>query len=53
MLSHKLVSNLDALTAAEPYEVCVAGSGPAGTIVASLLVGHGVRTLLLKWGEAW
>lgn len=48
----KLVSNLDALDSDAPYDVCVVGSGPAGTIVATTLAGHGVRTLLLESGKS-
>lgn len=46
------VGNLDALDSTEPYDVCVVGSGPAGTIVATTLVRHGVRTLLLESGNS-
>ncbi len=47
-----LVGNMAAIDAAEPYDVCVVGSGPAGTIVATTLVEHGVRTLLLESGNS-
>lgn len=52
MARRKLVRNLGALDAAEPYDVCIMGSGPAGTIVAATLVEHGVRTLLLESGNS-
>lgn len=47
-----LVHNLESLDRSEPYDVCVVGSGPAGTIVATTLAGHGVRTLLLESGNS-
>lgn len=46
------VDNFAALDASDPYDVCVIGSGPAGTIVARTLVGHGVRTLLVESGNS-
>lgn len=46
------VNNLPALDATEPYDVCVIGSGPAGTIAATTLASHGVRTLLLESGNS-
>ncbi len=52
MPKRKLVANLDALDASEPYDVCVIGSGPAGTILATSLVEQGVRTLLLESGNS-
>lgn len=46
------VRNMAALEAADPYDVCVVGSGPAGAIVATTLVEHGARTLLLESGNS-
>ena len=34
----------------EPFDVCVVGSGPAGTILACELADHGIRTLLVEGG---
>jgi glucose dehydrogenase len=44
--------SFDALHASIPYDVCVVGSGPAGTILSSRLVELGVRTLLLESGNS-
>ena len=51
-MKRNLVRNLDALDAADPYDVCVIGSGPAGTIIATTLAERGVRTLLLESGNS-
>lgn len=42
--------DLGALDAAEPYDVCIIGSGPSGTILGTLLVRQGVRVLMLESG---
>ena len=34
-----------------PFDVCIIGSGPAGTILACELVRHGIRTLLVEGGQ--
>ncbi len=52
MVQRDLVRNLDAIDASEPYDVCIVGSGPAGTILATTLAEHGVRTLLLESGNS-
>jgi choline dehydrogenase-like flavoprotein len=44
-------TSLEPLSAAEPYEVCVIGSGPGGTTLAAALAQRGVRTLLLESGR--
>jgi choline dehydrogenase-like flavoprotein len=44
------IKNLDALTASGPYDVCIIGSGPAGTILGTELVKKGIRTLILESG---
>ena len=44
------------LDAAEPYDVCIVGSGPAGTVLGSTLAGQGARVLMLESGRdlaAW
>jgi choline dehydrogenase-like flavoprotein len=42
---------LGALDAPGLYDVCVIGSGPAGTTIATTLAQRGVRTLLLESGR--
>ena len=37
---------------AEPHDVCVIGSGPAGAFVAHELVAAGARVVLVEAGEA-
>jgi glucose dehydrogenase len=44
------IQGLSALDAAEPYDVCIIGSGFAGTIVGIELARAGARTLLLESG---
>lgn len=44
-------TSLEALGASDSYDVCIIGSGPAGTIVAATLARRGVRTLLLESGR--
>ena len=41
---------IEALDVSEPYDVCIIGSGFAGSILAQGLAEHGVRTLLLESG---
>lgn len=46
----------DALDASHPFDVCMVGSGPAGSILAIDLAQRWVRTLLLESGDmlrAW
>ena len=43
--------NLEALRRADPYEFCVIGSGPAGTVVACDLAEAGHDVLLLESGN--
>jgi glucose dehydrogenase len=45
--------SLDPLNATEPYDVCVIGTGPAGTTLATTLAQQGVRTLLLESGRSF
>lgn len=44
-------TSLEALGASASYDVCIIGSGPAGTILATSLARRGVRTLLLESGR--
>ena len=43
--------SIDESDAGEPFDVCIIGSGPAGSILACELVRHGVRTLLVEGGQ--
>ena len=48
--------SLAPLDATEPYDVCIVGSGPAGTVLANALSARGVRVLMLESGrglQAW
>ena len=42
--------SLGALDKDERFDVCIAGSGPAGAILACELVRHGIKTLILEAG---
>ena len=44
------MTDFGALQTSQPFDVCVIGSGPAGTVVATELVERGVRTVLLEAG---
>ncbi len=44
------VKNISALDITEPYDVCIIGSGPAGTILGTELAKNGIRTLVLESG---
>jgi len=46
----RTIKNLDALDSSEPFDVCIIGSGPAGTTLGTELVKKGVRTLMLESG---
>ncbi len=46
----KATRNVNALESSEPFDVCIIGSGPAGTILGTELVKRGVRTLILESG---
>jgi glucose dehydrogenase len=50
MLSVHASRDIRALDATEPYDICIIGSGIAGTILGASLVSFGVRTLLLESG---
>ena len=45
-----MARDLGALDAAEPYDVCIVGSGPAGTVLGTQLVEAGLRVLILESG---
>ncbi len=44
-------ASIGALDASEPYDVCIVGSGPAGSLLASALAGRGARVLMLESGR--
>lgn len=52
MPARDIVNNLAALDATEPYDVCIVGSGPAGTVLGEQLVAQGLRTLMLESGNS-
>ncbi|ADE16346.1 glucose-methanol-choline oxidoreductase [Nitrosococcus halophilus Nc 4] len=52
MVVRNLVRNLDALEGSEPFDVCIIGSGPAGTTLGTLLAEHGIRTVILESGNS-
>jgi len=52
MLHRNLVHNLDALDASEPFDVCIIGSGPSGTVLGTELAERGVRTVILESGNS-
>lgn len=43
---------IDALDTAEPFDVCIIGSGPTGTIIGKSLVENGIRTVILEAGSS-
>ncbi|HXH09756.1 MAG TPA: GMC family oxidoreductase [Alphaproteobacteria bacterium] len=45
-----ITQNIDALDGADPFDICIIGSGFAGTTLGVSLVADGVRTLLLESG---
>ena len=52
--SRKNVSpvSLDSLDSNERFDVCIAGSGPAGTVLACELSRQGMKTVILEAGES-
>ena len=40
------------LDVAEPFDVCIIGSGPTGTIIGKSLVENGIRTVILEAGSS-
>lgn len=44
-------TNLAPLDASEPYDVCIVGSGPAGTLLGTTLARRGARVLILESGR--
>ena len=43
---------INILDSAEPFDVCIIGSGFVGTILGKSLVEHGVRTVILESGQS-
>jgi choline dehydrogenase-like flavoprotein len=52
MPRRNLVQNLDALDSEQPYDACIIGSGPAGTVLGTALAERGVRTLIVESGNS-
>ena len=46
------VNSFEALAADASYDVCVIGSGPAGSLLSARLAERGLRTLLLESGDS-
>jgi choline dehydrogenase-like flavoprotein len=46
-----MANNIDALDSSDFFDVCIVGSGPAGTILGKSLVENGVKTLILESGS--
>jgi choline dehydrogenase-like flavoprotein len=47
----KSYTSLEPLSASGSYDVCIIGSGPAGTVLGTSLAQRGVRTLILESGR--
>ena len=52
MTLNKQSTNFRVLDAAEPFDVCVIGSGFAGTAIGKSLVERGVRTVIVESGRS-
>ncbi len=52
MPNRNFVRNFAALDASQPYDVCIIGSGPAGTVLGTRLVQQGLRTVILESGNS-
>jgi len=52
MLNLKIGSNLEALDASEPFDVCIIGSGFSGTILGTLLAENNIKTLIVESGNS-
>ena len=44
------IGSINDLDAAAPFDVCIVGSGPAGTVLGKSLVERGIRTVILESG---
>ena len=49
---NKSSSRFRALDAAEPFDVCIIGSGFAGTVIGKSLAERGIRTVIIESGES-
>ncbi|MCZ6799667.1 MAG: GMC family oxidoreductase [Nitrospirae bacterium] len=50
-MSAKILSNPeDILDTGQPFDVCIIGSGPAGTVLGKRLVERGIRTVIVESG---
>lgn len=45
-------ASLEVLATPEPFDVCIVGSGPAGTVLATSLARRGLRTIVLESGTS-
>jgi glucose dehydrogenase len=52
MFTKGITQNIHALDGADPFDVCIIGSGFAGTTLGAALAAAGVRTLLLESGAS-
>ena len=50
MSIHSKIENINILDHCEPFEICIIGSGPTGTVLGRALVERGIRTLILESG---
>ena len=51
MKPQNIAQNFEALDTADQYDVCIVGSGPAGSVLCRSLVAQGVKTLVLESGK--
>ena len=51
MAFHAQKQNIDDLDSSQLFDVCIIGSGPAGSVVGTSLVKAGIRTLILESGR--
>jgi choline dehydrogenase-like flavoprotein len=49
-MGNKGIEDLRVLDSTKSYDVCVIGSGPAGTVVSKTLVEKGIRTVMIESG---
>jgi len=52
MTSADTFQNLSAINSSGPFDVCIIGSGPSGTILGRSLVERGIRTVILESGSS-
>lgn len=52
MTAKHRIKDISILDSAKSFDVCIIGSGPAGTILGKALIERGVRTLILESGKS-